>query len=303
LRSRTGAPISECKRALESSSLNVDAAINWLKKRGVEVAEKLSRHEAKQGLVGLLLSDNCLSGALVEMRSQTDFVAMSSEFQKLLKQTTVSVLNTSITGIDTNVQNLGLSVETENGKMSLSDALVNIISVLRENVEVARAAKLEVEEGVIASYVHNALNPGIGQCGCLVAVRSSSPDKATLQDLGKKLAMHISWAVPTYVSQHEIPEEEILNERIKLQATMENEESLRSKTAEMRESILNGRVNAFFKDRCLMHQEYALSDLESMTSESLTKKKMTISQLVASYEKLLSSKIQISGFTVFKVGG
>src|SRR5258705_9292498 len=186
LRERTGAGMMDCKKALGETEGEMEAAIDWLRTKGLAAAAKKAGRTAAEGLVGVVVDGN--KGAIVEINSETDFVAKNEQFQDFVR-TAAAITLGSGSDID------ALKEACWPGGGTVEEKLTSNIATIGENQTIRRAALLEVDEGVIVSYVHNAAAPGLGRIGVLVAIESGA-DRASLEALGKQLAMHIAAANP-----------------------------------------------------------------------------------------------------------
>ncbi|MEO7865615.1 MAG: translation elongation factor Ts, partial [Sphingomicrobium sp.] len=186
LRERTGAGMMDCKKALAENQGDMEAAIDWLRAKGLSAAAKKAGRTAAEGLVGVAVAGT--KGALVEVNSETDFVAKNEQFQDFVREVAqIALLN----GVE--VEDLKRAAYPSGG--TVADKLTDNIATIGENQSLRRAAVLEVSEGAVVSYVHNAVAPGMGKIGVLVALEGSAPAD-TLAALGKQIAMHIAAANP-----------------------------------------------------------------------------------------------------------
>ena len=194
LRERTGAGMMDCKKALAENQGDMEAAVDWLRAKGLSAAAKKAGRTAAEGLVGVAVEG--LSGAVVEVNSETDFVAKNEKFQEFVGNVAKLALEN------------GGSVETllaagYPGGGTVEEALTNNIATIGENQSVRRASVLKVNQGVVVPYVHNAVAPGLGKIGVLVALESGAAAD-TLQALGKQVAMHIAAANPLALTGDEL---------------------------------------------------------------------------------------------------
>src|SRR5262245_16054064 len=185
LRDKTGAGMMDCKTALAETNGDMEAAVDWLRKKGLSKAAKKAGRVAAEGLIGLFVAAQ--KGAMVEVNSETDFVARNDHFQGLVKMIADVALS------------VGDDVEAikaaKAGSMTIADAVASAVATIGENITLRRAAVVSVGQGVVASYVHNQISEGLGKIGVLVALES--PGKADeLTDIGRKVAMHIASANP-----------------------------------------------------------------------------------------------------------
>jgi elongation factor Ts len=190
LREKTGAGMMDCKRALAETGGDLEEAVDWLRKKGLSTAAKKAGRLAAEGLVGVAIRGN--AGAAVEVNSETDFVARNESFQNFVR----TVSERAVAG-DGTVETLKETAYPGTGR-SVAEELTHLIATIGENLVLRRAQRLAVREGLVASYLHNMLGPGVGRIGVIVALESNVPSEA-LADLGKQLAMHVAAANPLYL--------------------------------------------------------------------------------------------------------
>ena len=191
LREKTGVGMMDCKTALNETNGDMEAAVDWLRTKGLAKAAKKAGRVAVEGLVGVASSDN--RAAMIELNSETDFVARNDQFQSLVKAVTEAALKTD--GAVESVLRAPMS-----GGATVESAITSAVSTIGENMTLRRSAVLSVDQGVVASYVHAAMSPGLGKIGVLVGLKSPG-DKARLTALGRQVAMHIAAASPLAVDQ------------------------------------------------------------------------------------------------------
>lgn len=197
LRERSGAGMMDCKRALDENKGDMDAAIDWLRKKGLAAAAKKAGRTAAEGLVAV--AGNGREAAVVEVNSETDFVARNEQFQALVE----AVAQQAVTAGD-DVEKLK-NAKTASGK-TVAEAITDAVATIGENMSLRRSAKLSVAQGVVATYIHGAVKAGMGKIGVLVALESAG-DAGKLEALGKQLAMHIAASNPQYMSLDALPAE------------------------------------------------------------------------------------------------
>ncbi len=195
LRERSGAGMMDCKRALDESKGNMEAAIDWLRNKGLAAAAKKAGRTAAEGLIAV--AGNGKEAAVVELNSETDFVARNEQFQALVEAVAQQAI---VAGDD--VEQLK-TAKTANGK-TVAEGITEAVATIGENMSLRRSAKLSVASGVVATYIHGAVKAGLGKIGVLVALESTG-DTAKLEMLGKQLAMHIAASNPTYIELSNIP--------------------------------------------------------------------------------------------------
>src|SRR5437868_1467364 len=197
LRERTGAGMMDCKKALAENAGEMEAAVDWLRAKGLAAAAKKAGRTAAEGLVGVAVEGT--RGAVVEVNSETDFVAKNEQFQDFVRNVAAIALGTG-NAVD------ALKAAAYPGGVTVEEKLTENIAKIGENQSLRRAAVLEVNEGAVVSYVHNAVTPGLGKIGVLVALESAAPVE-TLAMLGKQIAMHVAAAHPLALSAEELPTE------------------------------------------------------------------------------------------------
>nr|WP_295371793.1 translation elongation factor Ts [uncultured Sphingosinicella sp.] len=278
LRERTGAGMMDCKKALGETQGDMEAAIDWLRTKGLAAAAKKAGRTAAEGLVGVSVQGN--RGAVVEVNSETDFVAKNETFQEFVR--TVSQLALVASG---NVEGLLAAGWPAGGGGTVQEKLTSNIATIGENQSLRRAAVLQVSEGVVVSYVHNAAAPGLGKIGVLVALESSG-DKAALEALGRQLAMHIAAANPQALTGEELDPSTI--ERERAIATEKANES--GKPADIVARMVDGAIAKFRKENALMSQLFVMDN------------KTKIEDVVAAEGKKIGAPISLNAYVRFQLG-
>src|SRR3954452_19525930 len=240
LRERHGAGMMDCKKALAENSGEMEAAIDWLRAKGLSAAAKKAGRTASEGLVGVTVEGN--RGALVEVNSETDFVAKNETFQEFVR----NVANLALEhGAD--VEALGAAEYPGGG--TVQEKLTDNIAKIGENQSLRRAAVVEVTEGAVVSYVHNQVAPGLGKIGVLVALESAAAGE-TLTRLGKQIAQHVAAAHPLALSAEELPAELVERERaIAIEKAKES-----GKPENIIEKMVEGGLAKFRKEHALLTQ-------------------------------------------------
>ena len=277
LRGKTGAGMMDCKKALAETSSDLEAAVDWLRTKGLAAAAKKAGRIASEGLIGLATTHN--KGALVEINAETDFVARNETFQNFVSKVAQVAL------IEGNQINNINSAKIPNGERSVEEELSHLIATIGENINIRRAAVVSVSKGILASYIHNAMTPGMGKIGVLVGLESDS-DSPELLELGKQIAMHIAAAKPLAISHDQLPLEDV--EREKNILSKQARES--GKPEEIIEKMLAGRLNKFYEEVCLLDQTFVI-DGESK-----------ISKIITNAAEKLNSPISIVGFALMVLG-
>ncbi len=277
LREKTGAGMMDCKKALEETSSNLEAAGDWLRTKGLAAAAKKAGRAASEGLIGLATNHN--RGALVEINAETDFVARNETFQNFVsKVAQVALIEGS------QLDNIN-SAKIPEGERNVEDELTHLIATIGENMTIRRAAVVSVSKGVLASYIHNAMIPGMGKIGVLVGLESDS-DSPELMEVGKQIAMHIAAAKPLAISNDQLPVEEV--EREKNILSKQARET--GKPEAIIEKMLAGRLNKFYEEVCLLDQTFVI-DGESK-----------VSKIIKNTAEKLGSPVSITGFALMLLG-
>ena len=254
LREKSGAGMMDAKKALTEMNGDMEAAIDHLRKKGMAKADKKSSRTAAEGLVAI--TSNGTTGAVVEVNSETDFVARNEQFQGFVNAVADRALEADNTD--------ALMASDMDGK-SVSDTLTNLIATIGEHMSVRRMEKLSVSDGVVAGYVHNAAAPNLGKIGVLVALESTG-DKAKLEALGKQIAMHVAAAFPQCLDASSADQAALERERNIIRDTALAE----GKPAEIVEKMLDGRMKKYLKEICLMDQIFVI-DGETTISDLVKK--------------------------------
>ncbi len=274
LREKTGAGMMECKKALVETNGDIDIAVDELRKKGLSDASKKSSRVAAEGLIGVAIDG--VKGAVVEINTETDFVARNETFQKFVSEVAKLALD--------NDENTILEAKMLNGS-SVKDTLVDNIAVIGENQNFRRSASLSVDNGVVASYIHTALSSGLGKVGVIVALESTG-DSEKLNSLGKQIAMHIAAAKPQFNKDADIDPTVIEKEKNFL-----TEQALaEGKPAEIVEKMIEGRLRKFKEEIVLEHQIFVV--------DGETK----ISKLIEEQSKEIGAEIKIKGFVTYILG-
>ena len=277
LREKTGAGMMDCKKALTESDGDLEAAIDWLRKKGLAAAAKKAGRVAAEGLVGV--AANGTVGAAVELNAETDFVARNDAFQAAVSTVTKLALDT-----DGTLDSLKAAAYPGTGR-SVADELPNLVATIGENMNLRRVAKLSVTDGVVASYVHSALVPGLGKIGVLVALESTG-DKAALADLGKQIAMHVAAARPEALDIADVSTANLERER----AVLIEQARASGKPENIIEKMVEGRVRKYYEEVVLLEQLYVI--------DGETK----IRKVVENAAKAVGAPVALTGFVRFQLG-
>ena len=249
LRDKTSAGMMDCKKALNETGGDLEAAVDWLRTKGIAKADKKAGRIAAEGLVAVALAPN--TGALVEINSETDFVARNDGFQ-------AAVAEIANLGLEVNSNEELAAAKTASGD-NVTEFLKKLVGKIGENMNFRRMAKLTVSDGVVAGYIHNSVAAGMGKIGVLVALESSG-DKAKLEELAKKIAMHVAATSPLALSVDDLDPAVVQKERDMLKA-----EALESgKPEAIVDKMVEGRMTKFFKESVLMTQVFVMDGERSI---------------------------------------
>lgn len=252
LREKSGAGMMDAKKALEENGGDMEAAQDWLRKKGIAKADKKSSRTAADGLVAIAIDGT--KGAVVELNSETDFVARNEEFQGFVKKVAAAALGQS------DVE--GLKAADLGGK-SVGDSLTDLIAKIGENMTLRRMEAVNVSNGVVVGYMHNSVADNLGKIGVLVALESEG-DKEKLEALGKQIAMHVAAAFPKYLNREAVDATELEKEADVIRAQAKAE----GKPDDIIEKMLAGRINKFYGEICLLEQVFVI-DGETKISKLL----------------------------------
>jgi len=276
LREKTGAGMMDCKKALNETAGDIEAAIDWLRTKGLAAAAKKAGRLAAEGLVGVAAAG--AKGAVVEVNAETDFVARNDQFQGFVKGFAELAL---AQGGDIEVLK---AAKVASGKTA-AEELTALIATVGENMNLRRVAQLSVSEGVVASYVHSAIAPGLGKIGVLVALESAG-DVAKLSEVGRQIAMHIAAANPLFLSVDAVDGAALERER----AVLTEQASASGKPPAVIEKMVEGRIRKYYEEVVLLEQVYVI-DGESK-----------IKLVVENCAKALGVPVKLTGFARFALG-
>jgi elongation factor Ts len=278
LRERSGAGMMDCKKALNETNGDMEAAVDWLRTKGLAAAAKKSSRTAAEGLVGVAVAGT--KGVAVEVNSQTDFVAKNEIFQGFVREVTTLALET---GDD--IDALKAAKMPQGG--SVEEVLTNNISTIGENQVLRRAKRVEVSKGAVIPYVHNAAAPGLGKIGVLVALESDA-GVDVLEPLGKQIAMHVAAAFPLALDAEGLDPEVVEREAAILRE--KNADKIEGKSAEVAERILNGPIEKFKKENALLTQAFVMDG------------KTPVGDVVAKAAKDAGTSIVLKDYVRFQLG-
>ncbi len=277
LRETTGAGMLDCKKALVEANGNMDEAIDWLRKKGLATAAKKASRIAAEGLVSVYVEGN--AGAIAEVNSETDFVAKNEIFQEYVTDAAIVALKSA--GEVCNMKSFNCP---KCGK-TFEERLTDMIAKIGENMNLRRAARLDVNEGVVASYIHNAAGSNIGKIGVLVALESKA-DKAKLQELGKHIAMHVAATAPLFLNIESVDPAAVEHEK----SIFAEQAKASGKPENIIEKMVEGRVRKYYEEVVLEEQAYIMDPDKK------------VKQVVADAAKELGTDVKLTGYVRFKLG-
>ncbi|WP_019833320.1 translation elongation factor Ts [Sphingomonas sp. PR090111-T3T-6A] len=276
LRDRSGAGMMDCKKALAETAGDMEAAVDWLRSKGLAAAAKKSSRTAAEGLVGVTVAGT--KGAAVEVNSETDFVAKNDQFQAFVR-------NVAGIALETGEDIEALKAASYPGGGTVADALTANVATIGENQTLRRAKVLTVEQGAVVPYVHNQAVPGMGKIGVLVALESDA-GVDVLEPLGKQLAMHIAAAFPQALHADQLDQDMIERER-----GIAREKAVESgKPENIIEKMVEGAVQKFKKEAALLSQLFVMDN------------KTPIEEVVAQAGKAAGAKIVLKDYVRFQLG-
>jgi elongation factor Ts len=274
LRDQTGAGMMDCKAALSESDGNLEAAVDWLRKKGLSKAAKKAGRIAAEGLIGI--ATTATKGIVVEVNSETDFVARNDLFQGLVKMIAGAALDS---GPDVNK-----ILAAKAGSIAIADAIADTVAKVGEHMTLRRAAGLSVGKGVVSSYVHSSVTDGLGRIGVIVTLESAGKTDE-LKTFGRMVAMHVAAANPQAIDPSGLDPATIEREKGVLAAKAEG------KPANVVEKIVESGLKTFYKEVCLLEQGYAIEE-----------GKKTVAQAVKEAEAKAGAPIKITGFVRYALG-
>ncbi len=277
LREKSGAGMMDCKKALTETNGDIEAAIDWLRAKGIAKADKKSGRTAAEGLIGIAGAGH--KAVVIELNSETDFVARNDAFQDLVR----GIANVAL-GTDGSVEAVAAATYPATGK-SVADSIKDAIATIGENMTLRRSALLQVEHGVVATYIHNAAGDGIGKLGVLVALKSEG-DKAVLTSIGRQVAMHIAATNPLAIRAEEVDAAVAERER-----NVFIEQSRASgKPDAIIEKMVEGRMRKFFEEVALLSQAFVINPDQ------------TVGEAVKAAEKEAGASIEVTGMVRLLLG-
>ncbi|MBC8584288.1 translation elongation factor Ts [Youxingia wuxianensis] len=277
LRERTGCGMMECKKALTETDGDMDKAIEVLREKGLAAAAKKSGRIAAEGIVLAMVDDATKVGVVIEVNSETDFVAKNNEFVKFVEACAKTVAANKPASVEAlmDMQAVGLG-------MTVAEALREKILTIGENMKIRR---FTFAEGTVCTYVH-----GGGRIGVMVMFDTDLAGKAEFEAYAKDIAMQVAAVMPSYLDEASVPAEVIEKEKEILKAQIANDEKLKNKPAQIIEKMVDGRIGKFYKENCLMDQAF-IKDGE-----------ISVAKYTENTAKELGGSIKVTGFVRYEKG-
>ena len=277
LRDKTGAGMMDCKTALKESAGEMEAAVDWLRAKGLSKAAKKADRIAAEGLIGV--ASAAKSAAVVEVNSETDFVARNAEFQKVVAEIAKLALKA-----DGDVEKLA-AAPYPHKKVSVAEHLKELVGTIGENITLRRTAALKVKEGVVATYVHNQATPGMGKIGVLVALESAG-DKDKVNEIGRQVAMHVAATNPIALTDEEVTAGVVERER----AIFAEQAKESGKPEKVIKQMIEGRIKKFYQEVVLLKQAFVINPDH------------TVEQALKEAEKAAGAPITVTAFVRYELG-
>ncbi|MBL6863545.1 MAG: elongation factor Ts [Rhodospirillales bacterium] len=276
LRELTGAGMMDCKKALKENSGDIESSVDWLRSQGLSAAAKKSGRAASEGLVAVTVVDD--KGAIIELNSETDFVARNEVFQSVAK---------TICGIAIEENGDLEAIKNANypGGGSVTDQLTHQIATIGENMNLRRSCVLEVDTGIICSYIHNAVKPDLGKIGVLIALESTAGAQQ-LETFGKQISMHVAAANPLAMSRSDINEVDLNREKTILVEQAKDS----GKPPEIIEKMVEGRLSKYYSEVCLLEQKFVIDP------------DVSVQKAISSFSKEIGTEIVLKDFVRFGLG-
>ena len=277
LRDKTGAGMMDCKKALGEADGDIEAAVDWLRKKGLAAAAKKSGRVAAEGLVGAAVGDGV--GVVVEINAETDFVARNEIFQGFVRTVTELALSS-----DGTLEGLSAMAYPDTGR-TVAEEVTHMVATIGENMGLRRVARLTASPGVVASYIHSATVPGLGRIGVLVALKSEG-DAEKLATLGRQLAMHVAAARPESVSTNDLDPALLERER----NVLADQARASGKPEAIIEKMVEGRLRKYYEEVVLLEQTFVVDGENKVAT------------VLENVGKELGSPVSVVGFTRFALG-
>ena len=279
LREATGCGMMKCKEALVANNNDYEAAVDWLRKKGLSTAAKKSERVTTEGLVAVNIDNN--KASIIEVNSETDFVARNEKFQDFVVKVSKAALN--VANSDNYVEDL--KAQVIDGK-KIGDELVDKIATIGENLQIRRGKTITLNgNGAIVSYVHSAIAPNLGKIAVLLALKSDA-NKEKLNELGKQICMHIAASKPEFISREDVPADRLQREK----DICAEQSKASGKPANIIEKMVEGRIRKFYEEICLLEQSFIMDPDKK------------VSEIIKSFEKENNCKVEVQEYELYVLG-
>jgi len=278
LREKSGAGMMDCKKALNESQGNVDKAIEWLRKKGINTAQKKSSRSALDGLVTIIVKDDI--GIIIEINAETDFVARNENFQKFCDELAETCIENKVN----NIQDL-LTTKFISSEQSVQENLTNLVSKLGENIVIRRLIFVDQANTYCQKYLHNSVNSNSGKIGVLLSYESKE-NNDNVESFTKNLCMHIAATDPKSLTIEHLDEELVEKERSIYSEQLKSSD----KPKEILSKIIDGKIKKFYEEVCLMEQFFVIDN------------KLRIKEIIANFNKEHNFDFKIKNYVIFKLG-
>tara|TARA_B100000900_G_scaffold406142_1_gene416734 strand:- start:368 stop:1240 length:873 start_codon:yes stop_codon:yes gene_type:complete len=278
LREKSGAGMMDCKKALNESQGNVDKAIEWLRKKGINTAQKKSSRSALDGLVTIIVKDDI--GIIIEINAETDFVARNENFQKFCDELAETCIENKVN----NIQDL-LTTKFISSEQSVQENLTNLVSKLGENIVIRRLIFVDQANTYCQKYLHNSVNSNSGKIGVLLSYESKE-NNDNVESFTKNLCMHIAATDPKSLTIEHLDEELVEKERSIYSEQLKSSD----KPKEILSKIIDGKIKKFYEEVCLMEQFFVIDN------------KLRIKEIIANFNKEHNFDFKIKNYVMFKLG-
>ena len=278
LREKSGAGMMDCKKALDESGGNVEKAIEWLRKKGINTAQKKSSRSASDGLITVKIEDN--KGIIIEVNAETDFVARNENFQKFCDEL-------AITGLKNETENVEslLNCKYLDSNQNVQENLTNLISKLGENIVIRKLEYINEKLGFLEKYLHNSINQNSGKIGVLLSFKSNN-ETQKVNDFAKNICMHIAATDPKSMNIESLDKNLVDKERSIYIEQLKSS----NKPDDIIEKIVDGKIKKFYQEVCLLEQTFVMDN------------KMKISECISAFNNEHNENFEIKNFLVFKLG-
>lgn len=280
LREKTGAGMMDCKKALAEVNGNLEEAVDWLRKKGLAAAAKKAGRVAAEGLVGVASSSDHRVATVVEINAETDFVSKNEHFQKM-----VSTIASTITTNDVTLDTVLDAAYPGGESQTIQDEITRLIAVIGENMNLRRFIKLSVTDGVVATYIHGGVAPGLGRIGVAVALESKG-DQDKLLEFGKKIAMHIAATQPIALDISDVDPSILEREK----SILTEQANASGRPPETIAKMVEGRIRKFYEESVLLEQVFVIDG------------KAKVKDVITSMEKEVGAPIQLKSFVRYLLG-